>query len=57
VNPGDRVQVYRPGRLFHGWTGTLDHISATTHNIAVDLDGAGIEYFHPQDVQPAEEPS
>jgi hypothetical protein len=61
VNPGDSVQIYRPGLLFHGYTGILDHISATTHLIAVDLDpsnvGAGIEYFHPEDVQPAEEPS
>ena len=60
MNPGDRVQIYRPGRLFHGYTGTLDHYTGN-HLIAVDLDpsnvGAGIELFRPEDVQPEQEPA
>lgn len=57
MNPGDKVQVYRPSHPhgLHGKTGTIEFISdAQTAYVIID----GRHYpIHPADLQPAEEPS
>jgi hypothetical protein len=53
MNPGDKVQVYRPGYQQHGWIGTIEFIS-DAGTAYVNIHGASWP-FHPADLQPLEE--
>ena len=57
MNPGDTVQVYRPGHPqgIHGRTGILDFIS-DAYTAYVVIDGRSYP-VHPADIQPLEEPA